>query len=75
MKILVSMRTGQILTGANALDIGNSFANVTRIELANNYSLVSNRQYEEDLNEKKRRIKVINPTYIDQILREFEDIL
>lgn len=75
MKILVSMRTGQILTGVNALDIGDSFANVTKIELTNNYSLVSNRQYEEELNEKKRRIKIISPTYIDQILREFEDIL
>jgi Base plate wedge protein 53 len=75
MKIMVSMRTGQILTGTSALNIGNSFANVTKIELANNYSLVSNRQYEEQLNEKKRRIKLINPTYIDQILKEFEDIL
>ncbi len=75
MKIMVSMRTGQILTGPNALDIGDSFANVTKIELAANYSLFSNKQYEEDLNEKKRRIKIVNPTYIDQILREFENIL
>lgn len=75
MKILVSMRTGQILTGANALDIGDSFCNVTKAELTLNQSFVSNYQYEEKLNESKRRIKIISPAYIDQIMKEFEDIL
>lgn len=75
MKILVSMRFGQILTGENMLDIGDSFVNVTNIQLAANYSSVSNFQYEDELNESKRRIKIINPTFIDQILKEFEDIL
>lgn len=76
MQILVSMRSGQILTGVNALTIATqSHVNVTRIELSAQYSIVSNYQHEELINESKRRIKIVSPTYIDQILKEFQDIL
>lgn len=34
---------------------------------------VSNFQYEERLNEEKRRIKVIKPSYLQTIVEEFED--
>lgn len=76
MKILVSMREGQMLTGVNALTIASlSHVNVTKAELTAQYSIVSNYQYEEAVNESKRRIKIVSPTYIDQILKEFQDIL
>lgn len=32
---------------------------------------ISNFQYEEDLNEKKRRIKILKPQYLETVLREF----
>lgn len=32
---------------------------------------VSNFTYEEELNEKKRRIKILKPTYVDSFVREF----
>lgn len=35
---------------------------------------VSNYQYEDNLNESKRRIKVISPSIIDIILKNFEDL-
>jgi hypothetical protein len=36
---------------------------------------VSNRQYEEDLNESKRRIKIISRDLINTILKNFRDEL
>lgn len=36
---------------------------------------VSNRQYEELVNESKRRIKIPSPTIISQILKEFKELL
>lgn len=36
---------------------------------------VSNRQYEEDLNESKRRIKIISPQLVNTILKNFRDEL
>lgn len=36
---------------------------------------VSNRQYEEDLNEKKRRIKIVSPEILNTILTNYNDLL
>jgi hypothetical protein len=36
---------------------------------------ISNRQYEEDLNEKKRRIKLISPELLNRILTDFDELL
>ena len=36
---------------------------------------VSNYSYEETKNEQRRRIKLISPTLVNQIVREFEDII
>jgi hypothetical protein len=36
---------------------------------------VSNRQYEEMLNESKRRIKLISPNIINTILKDFKDLI
>lgn len=36
---------------------------------------ISNRQFEEDVNEQKRRIKIISPQLLDTILKNFKDII
>lgn len=36
---------------------------------------VSNRQYEEELNESKRRIKIISPNLINTIIKNYKDLL
>ncbi len=36
---------------------------------------VSNRQYEETLNEQKRRIKIISPTLVNTVLKNYKDLL
>ena len=36
---------------------------------------VSNRQYEESLNEQKRRIKIISPAIINTVLKNYKDLL
>lgn len=36
---------------------------------------VSNRQYEEDVNEKKRRIKLISPLLLNTILTNYDELL
>lgn len=48
---------------------------VNRPEMRDNLSvsLITNYQYEYDLNESKRKIKVMRPEYIDVILREFRN--
>lgn len=36
---------------------------------------ISNRQYEEQLNETKRRIKIVSPKLLDTILKNYKDII
>jgi hypothetical protein len=36
---------------------------------------VSNHDYEERINEEKRRIKLISPSLIDRVMKQFKDIL
>lgn len=36
---------------------------------------VSNHDYEERMNEQKRRIKLISPSLIDRVMKQFKDIL
>lgn len=36
---------------------------------------ISNLQYEEKMNEQKRRIKLVSPQLIDRVLKQFKDIL
>ena len=38
-------------------------------------SAVSNLDYEERLNEQKRRIKLVSPQLIDRVMKQFKDIL
>jgi hypothetical protein len=75
MKVKASLRTGQFLTGTNTIQFSNTTANVVSVSLPEGYSSVSNYDYEDTLNETKRRIKIIDKIYIDQILKEFEDLV
>lgn len=36
---------------------------------------ISNRQFEEDVNEQKRRIKIVSPQLLQTILKNFKDII
>ena len=76
MTIKISMRSGNFFTGTETLTTASGRdVNITSISYAENYSIVTNAQYEDQLNETKRRIKVVDPRYIEQLLKEFEDIL
>lgn len=76
MTIRVSMRSGNFLLGnSTATTEYNEPVNVNTITYPNNYSIVTNAQHEDNINESKRRIKVVDPRYIEQILKEFQDIL
>lgn len=43
--------------------------------LAPGYSLITNFAYEDNLNESKRRIKLISPTLVGQIVKEFKKLV
>jgi hypothetical protein len=73
--IISSLRTGQFITGADTILFEDSTADLVSFSVPAQYSTVSNYQYEDIVNESKRRIKIVNATYIDQILKEFEDLL
>ena len=77
--IISSIRSGQFLTGADSISLTSGdvrfYSDVVSLTLPANYSAVSNYEYEDLVNESKRRIKLVDKQYIDQILKEFEDIL
>lgn len=74
--IRISLREGQFFTGADAIIIpGDTTADVVSITTPSLYTTVNNFDYEQTINESKRRIKVVDPRFIDQIIKEFEDIL
>ena len=40
-----------------------------------NYFVISNYQYEDSLQEKKRQIRLIQPRYVNEFVKEFESKL
>lgn len=48
---------------------------VSTMTIPQEYTTLSNYDYEFQLNESKRRIKIVDPRLIDQVIKEFEDIL
>lgn len=75
MTVIASMRTGTFQTGLDTLLFADTSANLVSFTIPELYSPISNYQYEESINESKRRIKIVNPRYIDQVLKEFESII
>jgi hypothetical protein len=74
--IAVSMRDGGFRVGDIIRGLYEDAAGeITAVNIAEIYSSVSNYQYEFDLNESKRRIKLVDPAVVEQLVKEFQDIL
>ena len=53
----------------------NTFAEVIECTIPEQYTTTSNYDYEFAVNESKRRIKIVDPALVEQIVKEFKDIL
>ena len=74
--ISVSMREGKFAPNETAVIQNETvYVEVDQSTIPNNYTVTSNYDYEFALNESKRRIRIIDPTLVDQIIREFKDII
>ena len=72
----VSLRTGKFIPG-ETLQIGseNSYVEVASCTIPSTYTTTSNYDYESALNEDKRRIKIVDPRLVEQLVKEFKDII
>jgi len=74
--ISVSMREGKfVLNETVAIENETVYAEVDQSTIPGNYTTTSNYDYEFALNESKRRIKIIDPTLVDQLIKEFKDTI
>ena len=74
--IEASLRVGKFMPG-ETVKVRNedTYVEVVSSTIPANYTTTSNYEYEFNLNESKRRIKIIDPILIEQIIKEFKDIL
>lgn len=72
--IHVTTTKGGINAGNQIIKLSNSSitANVTTVTVSANCTSVSNYEYETELNEAKRRIKILKPQFVNQIELELE---
>ena len=72
----VSIRNGKFIPN-ETLTMPNEtmFVEVQSCTIPENYTVTSNYQYEFDLNEAKRRIKIIDPALVEQLIKEFKDTI
>ena len=74
--IEVSLRTGKFAPGETVkIRDENTYAEVVTCTIPENYTTTSNYDYEFNLNEAKRRIKIVDPKLVEQLVKEFKDIL
>lgn len=74
--ITVVITNGGFRTGDNIKISSNSIANATITSTVSiQGTAVTNLAYEEELNEERRRIKIIKPQLISEIISNFEDII
>lgn len=74
--LTVSMRDGGFKVGDIIRGLyEDTDGEITAVNIAEVYSSVSNYQYEFDVNESKRRIKIVDPSLVEQLVKEFQDIL
>jgi len=72
----VSLRNGKFAPNETVtIQNENTFAEVQTCTIPENYTTTSNYQYEFDLNEAKRRIKIIDPALVEQLIKEFKDTI
>jgi hypothetical protein len=74
--IEVSLRTGKFAPN-ETVKIRNetAYAEVVSCVIPGQYTTTSNYDYEFNLNESKRRIKIVDPALVEQLVKEFKDIL
>lgn len=74
--VSVSIRKGKFMP-SETLTIQNEtvFVEVQSCTIPENYTMTSNYQYEFDANEVKRRIKIIDPALVEQLVKEFKDTI
>lgn len=76
VQIEVSLRTGKFIPNETVTILGeNTFAEVVSCTIPAQYTTTSNYDYEFALNESKRRIKIIDPALVEQLVKEFKDII
>jgi hypothetical protein len=74
--VSVSMREGKFEPNETLVIVGETTqVEVDQCTIPANYTTTSNYDYEYNLNESKRRIKIVDPQLIDQIIKEFKDII
>lgn len=74
--VVVSLRNGKFIPGETlAVQNSNIRVEVQSCTVPQNYTIVSNYDYEFILNESKRRIKIIDPALVEQLVKEFEDTI
>jgi hypothetical protein len=72
----VSLRNGKFMPNETlTVQNENVFVEVQTSTIPDNYTVTSNYQYEFDLNEAKRRIKIIDPALVEQLIKEFKDTI
>lgn len=76
VQVEVSLRTGKFLQDELVTVLNeNTYAEVVSSTVPGQYTTTSNYDYEFALNESKRRIKIVDPKLVEQIVKEFKDIL
>ena len=74
--VSVSLRNGKFIDN-ETLTVQNedTSVEVDSCLVPQNYSMTSNYEYEFALNESKRRIRIIDPTLVEQLIAEFKDTI
>jgi hypothetical protein len=74
--VSVSMRNGKFAPNETVkLQSANAYGEIVSCVIPANYTTVSNYEYEFNLNESKRRIKIIDPALVEQLVKEFKDTI
>lgn len=72
----VSLRTGNFFANELVSIVGEiTNARVVSCTVPSQYTTVSNYDYEFNANESKRRIKIVDPALVEQLVKEFKDII
>lgn len=72
----VSLREGAYNSGDLVSGVYETlYGTVSSMSIPQEYTTISNYDYEFQVNESKRRIKIVDPRLINKVIKEFEDIL
>lgn len=76
IQVEVSLRVGKFEPNETVKVLGeNTFAEIVSCTVPGEYTLTSNYDYEFALNESKRRIRIVDPSLVEQLVKEFKDII